>query len=120
MTSHGGLYWFRLVEDYSAWHGFIFLAFFMLAGIWFTYSFIIPKTMKKSVGRFERDVAMMIGPPKTAFRKAMHWYLRFMLTIGTPVLLLFVLIYAFINYAHPAVSYGYKEGKFQETTDLVI
>ena len=110
MTSPGGMYWFKLVEDYSAWLGFIIVALLMLVAIWFCYGELVPmKTNPKGRGRFMRDIQMMIGPERTLFRKGFNFYTQFMWWLATPVLLMFVIVYACINYGS-GVSLSYEKG----------
>jgi hypothetical protein len=123
MTSPGGMYWFKLVEDYSAWLGFIILAFIMLIATWFLYSELVPVWTKnpKGRGRFLRDIRMMIGPEKSWFRKIFNIYAQAMWWFATPVLLMFVIVYACMNYGSgPALSYGYKAGTYVYPTGGVV
>lgn len=123
MTSPGGMYWFKLVEDYSAWLGFIILAFIMLVATWFLYSELVPIWTKnpKGRGRFLRDIRMMIGPEKSWFRKIFNIYAQAMWWFATPVLLMFVIVYACMNYGSgPALSYGYKAGTYVYPTGGIV
>ena len=100
---------FILIESYSAWIGFIIVAFLIVFGIWHLYGNFIPHLYRNANqqqftwGRFERDVAMMVGPSHSKFSKFMKWYLRVSLWFITPFLLLFIVIYQATEYSKPTL-----------------
>jgi len=128
-TSPGGMYWFVMFEDYSAGVGFIIIALTMLIAIFWLYG-----NFCTYFNRFYGNVVDMLGNPRTGirswkdyicccgyFRQVMDMYYRLMWWLVTPAMLLFIIVFSFIQYQHPVANYGYKEGKYvYETTGKVI
>lgn len=115
-TSPGGMYWFVMFEDYSAAVGFIIVALTMLIAIYWLYG-----NFCTYFHRFYGNVVDMVGYPTSCFRIGMDWYYKIMWWAVTPAMLVFIIIFSFIQYANPTAKYGYKEGIYvYETTGVVI
>ena len=125
-TSPGGMYWFVMFEDYSAAVGFLIVALSMLIAIFHLYGNFCTKLYGNYYKRFISDIEEMMGPAKSCFRKTMDWYYLGTWWLLTPAMLLFIIIFSFIQYANPTMSVGYlandDPGRIYEykTTGIVI
>lgn len=88
ILTNGGYWFFNLINDYSAYHGLLILAFFLITVQHFLYNF---KTTKF---RFVSDLEEMVGSISIVTKGYFYsmWYLI------TPIMLLYVIITAFMGY----------------------
>jgi SNF family Na+-dependent transporter len=98
ILTNGGLHFFNLINDYSAWHGLLILAFLLSIVTHYVYQFVTPTKM-----RFVKDIEEMIGNINI-FAKIYFYAMWF---VGTPVMLLFIIGYTFANYQTIAEMYGF-------------
>jgi len=109
MTSPGGMYWFNMINNYSASLGFIILAFMMVVAIFWLY------------GNFATDRNRFINDMKFMTGSIPNWYYQIMWWLVTPALLLFIIIYSCIHYSDPTMTLGYSgEVYVYETTGQVL
>lgn len=112
MTSTSGAYWFYLVENYSAWVGFIMIGLFMVIAIHMIYGNLAPKFLDKTSrgwGRLRRDLRMMMGSEASIITQGYMYYMEFMWWIGVPVLLMFVIVKACMYIGdNPDITMSYK------------
>ncbi|KAM4697322.1 sodium-dependent proline transporter-like isoform 2-T3 [Discoglossus pictus] len=98
LITEGGIYWFTLIDSFSTSFGLIIITLFMCLGIAFFYG----------VNQFCQDIVDMVCrcPP---------WCTKFLLyfkacwVFFTPCLLLFILIYIFIEMYNTPLRYGTYE-----------
>nr|CAB3266322.1 sodium-dependent proline transporter [Phallusia mammillata] len=87
LVTEGGMFWFQLYNNYSAFYGLLLLSFILCIvanwgyGYFFTYKW-----------RLVSDIKLMIG-----FQP--NWYFRINWLIITPALIMFVVIYSAIQHA---------------------
>ena len=120
MTSPGGLFWFSMIDNYSAGLGFIIVAFFLLVSIFMVYGNFV-----NGKGYFLNDVKDMMGSisgsKNKVFDNIMNYYYQFMWWIGSPAMLLFIIIFTIMNYYTPSLYLGYKNETYEyEMTGQVI
>lgn len=97
ILTEGGLHFFNLINDYSAWHGLLILALVFSIAMHYCYNFATTKL------RFITDLEEMIGKMNIVFRV----YFYFMWFVGTPVMIIFILVNTFISYDTIAGYYGF-------------
>lgn len=97
ILTNGGLHFFNLINDYSAWHGLLILALIFSCAINFGYQFATTKF------RFVSDLEEMIGEINIVARG----YFYSMWFVGTPIMLAFILGYTFANYQTIGEMYGF-------------
>ncbi|NXE84270.1 SC6A7 protein, partial [Cochlearius cochlearius] len=95
LVTQGGIFWFTLIDTYSTGFGLIIVALFMCLGIAFCYG----------VNQFCRDIVDMICrcPPWCC---RMLGYFKVCWAFFTPCLLLFTLIYTFLDMYGVPLRYG--------------
>ncbi|KAM9170740.1 sodium-dependent proline transporter-like isoform 1-T2 [Pangshura tecta] len=95
LITEGGIYWFTLIDAYSTSFGLIIITLFMCIGIAFCYG----------VNQFCRDIVDMICrcPP---WCSKLVLYFKACWVFITPCLLLFILIYIFLETYHTSLHYG--------------
>ncbi|NXT23891.1 SC6A7 protein, partial [Syrrhaptes paradoxus] len=98
LVTQGGIFWFTLIDTYSTGFGLIIVALFMCLGIAFCYG----------VDQFCRDIVDMICrcPP---WCSRVLGYFRLCWSFFTPCLLLFTLIYTFLEMYGVPLRYGTYE-----------
>ncbi|NXF48122.1 SC6A7 protein, partial [Oceanites oceanicus] len=98
LVTQGGIFWFTLIDTYSTGFGLIIVALFMCLGIAFCYG----------VNQFCRDIVDMICrcPPWCSH---MLGYFRVCWAFFTPCLLLFTLIYTFLDMDSVPLRHGTYE-----------
>ncbi|KAM9020226.1 sodium-dependent proline transporter-like [Ara ararauna] len=98
LVTQGGIFWFTLIDTYSTGFGLIIVALFMCLGIAFCYG----------VNRFCRDIVDMIClcPPWCSH---VLGYFRVCWAFLTPCLLLFTLLYTFLDMHNVPLRYGAYE-----------
>ncbi|XP_072118537.1 sodium-dependent proline transporter isoform X2 [Mobula birostris] len=95
LITEGGIYWFTLIDAYSTSFGLIIITLFMCLGIAFFYG----------VNQFCEDIIDML-------RLCPPWYSRLLIyfkacwALFTPLLLLFILMYIFIEMYNTSLHYG--------------
>ncbi|KAG8453152.1 hypothetical protein GDO86_004827 [Hymenochirus boettgeri] len=94
----GGIYWFTLIDSYSTSFGLIIITLFMCIGIAFFYG----------VNQFCQDIIDMVSscPP---WCTKLLWYFKACWVFITPVLLLFILFYIFLEMYNTPLRYGSYE-----------
>jgi SNF family Na+-dependent transporter len=95
ILTNGGYWFFNLINDYSAYHGLLILAFFLIVVQHFLYNF------KTSKFRFVSDLEEMVGSV-SIFTKGYFYSMWYLIT---PVMLLYVIITAFLGYDTIANNY---------------
>ncbi|XP_074917996.1 sodium-dependent proline transporter-like [Chelonoidis abingdonii] len=95
LITEGGIYWFTLIDAYSTSFGLIIITLFMCIGIAFFYG----------VNQFCRDIVDMICrcPP---WCSKLVLYFKACWVFITPCLLLFILIYIFLEMYSTSLHYG--------------
>ncbi|XP_050778424.1 sodium-dependent proline transporter-like isoform X1 [Gopherus flavomarginatus] len=95
LITEGGIYWFTLIDAYSTSFGLIIITLFMCIGIAFFYG----------VNQFCRDIVDMICrcPP---WCSKLLLYFKACWVFITPCLLLFILIYIFLEMYNTSLHYG--------------
>ncbi|NXT56851.1 SC6A7 protein, partial [Pluvianellus socialis] len=95
LVTQGGIFWFTLVDTYSTGFGLIIVALFMCLGIAFCYG----------VNQFCQDIVDMICrcPP---WCSRVLGYFKLCWAFLTPCLLLFTLIYTFLDMYRVPLCYG--------------
>lgn len=95
LVTEGGIYWFTLIDAYSTSFGLIIITFFMCLGIAFFYG----------VNQFCDDIVDMLRlcPPWCV---TMLLYFKACWILFTPLLLLFILIYIFVEMYNTPLHYG--------------
>uniref|UniRef100_A0A1A8GHN6 Solute carrier family 6 (Neurotransmitter transporter, L-proline), member 7 n=1 Tax=Nothobranchius korthausae TaxID=1143690 RepID=A0A1A8GHN6_9TELE len=95
LVTNGGIYWFTLIDSFSTSFGLIIITLFMCLGISFFYG----------VNQFCQDIIDMIRhcPP---WCSKLLIYFKACWAFGTPFLLLFILIYIFIEMYNTPLHYG--------------
>ncbi|NXN76689.1 SC6A7 protein, partial [Himantopus himantopus] len=98
LVTQGGIFWFTLIDTYSTGFGLIIVALFMCLGIAFCYG----------VNQFCQDIVDMICqcPPWCSH---MLGYFKVCWAFFTPCLLLFTLIYTFLDMYGVPLRYGTYE-----------
>ncbi|NXG39778.1 SC6A7 protein, partial [Dromaius novaehollandiae] len=98
LVTQGGIFWFTLIDTYSTGFGLIIIALFMCLGVAFCYG----------VNQFCQDIVDMICrcPP---WCSRMLGYFKVCWVFFTPCLLLFTLIYTFLDLSGAAPRYGAYE-----------
>nr|XP_025973394.1 sodium-dependent proline transporter-like [Dromaius novaehollandiae] len=98
LVTQGGIFWFTLIDTYSTGFGLIIIALFMCLGVAFCYG----------VNQFCQDIVDMICrcPP---WCSRMLGYFKVCWVFFTPCLLLFTLIYTFLDLSGAAPHYGAYE-----------
>ncbi|NXL49580.1 SC6A7 protein, partial [Podilymbus podiceps] len=98
LVTQGGIFWFTLIDTYSTSFGLIIVALFMCLGIAFCYG----------VNQFCHDITDMIClcPPWCSH---MLGYFKVCWAFFTPCLLLFTLIYTFLDMYHVPLRFGSYE-----------
>ncbi|KAM6093577.1 sodium-dependent proline transporter-like [Chlamydotis macqueenii] len=98
LVTQGGIFWFTLLDTYSTGFGLLIVTLFMCLGIAFCYG----------VDQFCRDIVDMICrcPPWCSH---MLGYFRVCWAFFTPCLLLFTLIYTFLDMSSVPLRYGTYE-----------
>ncbi|NXT44978.1 SC6A7 protein, partial [Pelecanoides urinatrix] len=98
LVTQGGIFWFTLIDTYSTGFGLIIVTLFMCLGIAFCYG----------VNQFCQDILDMICrcPPWCSH---MLGYFRVCWVFFTPCLLLFTLIYTFLDMYTVPLRYGTYE-----------
>ncbi|XP_030055158.1 sodium-dependent proline transporter isoform X2 [Microcaecilia unicolor] len=94
----GGIYWFTLIDSYSTSFGLIIITLFMCLGVAFFYG----------VNQFCQDIVDMVCrcPPWCA---QLLIYFKACWVFFTPLLLLFILFYIFLEMYNTALRYGSYE-----------
>ena len=96
MLTNGGYHLLNLVDGYAAYYGLLLLAFAFTIAVHYVYQF------SSSVRfRFIRDIEQMNGK----MNKIAGWYLKSMWFVGSPVMLAFIIIFAFTKWTTVAESY---------------
>ncbi|XP_067888863.1 sodium-dependent proline transporter [Heterodontus francisci] len=95
LITEGGIYWFTLIDAYSTSFGLIIITLFMCLGIAFFYG----------VNQFCSDIIDMIRlcPP---WCSKLLLYFKACWALFTPLLLLFILMYVFIEMYNTPLHYG--------------
>ncbi|NXR00542.1 SC6A7 protein, partial [Sagittarius serpentarius] len=98
LVTQGGIFWFTLVDTYSTGFGLVIVTLFMCLGIAFCYG----------VNQFCQDIMDMICwcPPWCSH---MLGYFKVCWAFFTPCLLLFTLIYTFLDMYNVPLRYGTYE-----------
>ncbi|XP_042648664.1 sodium-dependent proline transporter-like [Tyto alba] len=98
LVTQGGIFWFTLIDTYSTGFGLIIVTLFMCLGIAFCYG----------VNQFCRDIVDMICrcPPWCSH---MLGYFKVCWAFLTPCLLLFTLLYTFLDMDDAPLRYGTYE-----------
>uniref|UniRef100_A0A4W3GII1 Sodium-dependent proline transporter-like n=1 Tax=Callorhinchus milii TaxID=7868 RepID=A0A4W3GII1_CALMI len=98
LITEGGIYWFTLIDAYSTSFGLIIITMFMCLGIAFFYG----------VNQFCRDIVDMIClcPP---WCSKLLLYFKACWALFTPLLLLFILMYLFVEMYNTPLRYGSYE-----------
>ncbi|XP_009889142.1 PREDICTED: sodium- and chloride-dependent glycine transporter 2-like [Charadrius vociferus] len=106
LVTQGGIFWFTLIDTYSTGFGLIIVALFMCLGIAFCYG----------VNQFCQDIVDMICrcPPWCSH---MLGYFKACWAFFTPCLLLFTLIYTFLDMYGVPLRYGNYE--FPDIVDMI-
>lgn len=98
LITEGGIYWFTLIDSYATSFGLIIITLFMCLGISFFYG----------VNQFCQDIVDMICTCPPWCTKVL-WYFKACWVFCTPLLLLFILIYVFIEMYNTPLHYGSYE-----------
>jgi len=106
IVTEGGMYWFNLYNNYSAWYGLLVLALCMCLAINIGYGFFF--TYK---GRFNDDIKMMLG-----FEP--NWYFKITWNFVTPLTLLLLIISSGITFAE--TDFGEKYSKWGNNLGLCM
>ncbi|XP_028655191.2 sodium-dependent proline transporter [Erpetoichthys calabaricus] len=95
LITDGGIYWFTLIDFYSTSFGLIIIALFMCIGMTFFYG----------VNQFCQDIVDMVCrcPP---WCTKLLMYFKACWVFFTPVLLLFILSYIFVDLYNTPLRYG--------------
>ncbi|XP_068787041.1 sodium-dependent proline transporter-like [Struthio camelus] len=95
LVTQGGIFWFTLIDTYSTGFGLLIIALFMCLGVAFCYG----------VSQFCQDIVDMICrcPPWCSH---VLGYFRVCWVFFTPCLLLFTLIYTFLDMSSAPLRYG--------------
>ncbi|XP_067841661.1 sodium-dependent proline transporter isoform X2 [Heptranchias perlo] len=98
LITEGGIYWFTLIDAYSTSFGLIIITLFMCLGMAFFYG----------VNQFCSDIIDMIRlcPP---WCSKLLLYFKACWALFTPALLLFILMYVFIEMYNTPLHYGSYE-----------
>ncbi|CAJ0945555.1 unnamed protein product [Ranitomeya imitator] len=98
LVTDGGIYWFTLIDSYSTSFGLIIITLFMCLGIAFFYG----------VNQFCQDIIDMSCrcPP---WCTKLLLYFKACWVFCTPVLLLFILFYIFMEMYNTPLHYGHYE-----------
>ncbi|XP_067145681.1 sodium-dependent proline transporter-like isoform X2 [Apteryx mantelli] len=98
LVTQGGVFWFTLIDTYSTGFGLIIITLFMCLGIAFCYG----------VNQFCQDIVDMIcrRPPWCSHALG---YFKVCWVFFTPCLLLFTLIYTFLDVSSAPLRYGAYE-----------
>ncbi|XP_060682916.1 sodium-dependent proline transporter [Hemiscyllium ocellatum] len=98
LITEGGIYWFTLIDAFSTSFGLIIITLFMCLGIAFFYG----------VNQFCNDIIDMIRlcPP---WCSKLLLYFKACWALFTPLLLLFILMYVFIEMYNTPLHYGSYE-----------
>ncbi|CBY07711.1 unnamed protein product [Oikopleura dioica] len=91
LMTQAGLHWFNLINDYSAYHGLLFLALFFTITVHYVYGFVTEKF------RFLSNIKEM-----NVYFYA-NWYAL------TPIMILFIIGMAFAGYKTIGQAYGDEE-----------
>jgi hypothetical protein len=100
ILTNGGYHLFNLINDYSAYYGLLLLAFAFSIAVHFVYGFVSVKF------RFMNDIKEMIGELNVVAK----YYLMSMWYVGTPVMLLYIIVNAFIGMSSMADGYRSSYG----------
>ncbi|KAE8628201.1 hypothetical protein XENTR_v10007387 [Xenopus tropicalis] len=95
LITQGGIYWFTLIDSYSTSFGLIIIALFMCLGIAFFYG----------VNQFCQDILDMVSQCPPWCTKVL-WYFKACWVFITPLLLLFILFYIFLEMYNTPLRYG--------------
>ncbi|XP_017292417.1 sodium-dependent proline transporter [Kryptolebias marmoratus] len=95
LVTDGGIYWFTLIDSFSTSFGLIIITLFMCLGISFFYG----------VNQFCQDIVDMIRHCPPWCSKVLI-YFKACWVFCTPFLLLFILIYIFIEMYNTPLQYG--------------
>ncbi|CBY07021.1 unnamed protein product [Oikopleura dioica] len=89
ILTKGGLYWFKFVDNYSAYYGLLLLALFLSLSVHFGYNFMSEKF------RFLKNMKEMNGNMNIVLKCYFYacWYLL------TPGMIIFIIAMAFSGYA---------------------
>ncbi|KAK9881778.1 hypothetical protein WA026_017296 [Henosepilachna vigintioctopunctata] len=91
-VTKSGIYFFQLMDHYTATISKMYLAFFEVVAIAWVYG----------GGRLSRNVKTMTG-------KHPGWYFKFCWVIATPLMIISLWIFLLIDYAPPTYNNGYYE-----------
>jgi len=97
ILTSGGIHLFNLINDLSAYYGLLFLSLFFSCAVHYGYNFASGEKF-----RFVNDLEKMNGPMNIVSKI----YFYSMWFVGTPVMIIFIIINAFIGYAPMSVWYG--------------
>jgi len=90
MTMNSGVYWFQILDWYSASHCLLIIVFFEVIGLAYVYGW----------RRFLDDIELMVGA-----RHIAHWMYFIVCWLGlSPLGIIFILVFA--SYDYEAVSYN--------------
>ena len=111
ILTEGGLHFFNLINDYSAWHGLLILALVFSIAMHYCYNFATTKLrfitdLEEMIGKNPftiYDFILFLGKMNIVFRV----YFYFMWFVGTPVMIIFILVNTFISYDTIAGYYGF-------------
>merc|ERR1739838_554479 len=95
LVTEGGMYWFNLYNNYSAWFGLLVLAFFMCVGINLGYGFFFTHRW-----RFNQDIKTMLG-----FEP--NWYFKITWNFLTPIALLLLIVSSSVSYT--PMDFGHED-----------
>ncbi|XP_039214656.1 sodium-dependent proline transporter-like isoform X2 [Crotalus tigris] len=95
LITEGGIYWFTLIDAYSTSFGLIIVALFMCLGVAFFYG----------VNQFCQDIVDMIRLCPPWCRQVVP-YFKACWVIFTPGMLLFILLYIFMDLSGTTLHYG--------------
>lgn len=111
ILTSGGIHLFNLINDLSAYYGLLFLSLFFSCAVHYGYNFASGEKF-----RFVNDLEKMNGnvfnwmPHPASNSGPMNIvskiYFYSMWFVGTPVMIIFIIINAFIGYAPMSVWYG--------------
>jgi solute carrier family 6 amino acid transporter-like protein 5/7/9/14 len=108
LTSHGGLYWFTLLNDYAANLGFMLIALCLLFSIFWIFG-----NMSVKIGNFDDLVKEMIGTAPGLYYKVCWWVL-------SPVLLIGIAAWTISNYQVSKIGVNFEFSEIHlKNTDFV-
>ena len=114
ILTSGGIHLFNLINDLSAYYGLLMLSLVFSCAVHYGYNFAsgekfrFVNDLEKMNGKLNKNVksfTLSLGPMNIISKI----YFYSMWFVGTPVMIIFIIIYAFIGYAPMSVWYGDEE-----------